>query len=97
MQYQGARATRASTSPIARDCDRTFMMVEGLPTMQDLSKVKKKVQGKGGEPNFMSGSQQRTSTRTPWRKGGRPLKGEEWGWHHSPRQKPSRGRRRGGG
>jgi len=35
-------------------------------------------------------------TRAPWRQGGGPRKGEEWGYHHSPRQKPSRGRRGGG-
>jgi len=41
----------------------------------------------------MSGSQQRTRTRTLWREGGGPHKREEWGSHHSPRQKPSEGRR----
>jgi len=45
----------------------------------------------------MSGSQQCTRTRTLWREGGGLLGGEERGWHHSPRQEPSRGRGGGGG
>jgi hypothetical protein len=55
------QATRATTSPIARSCDRTLTR-RGL---SDRAKRVSEMRGKGGEPNFMSGCQRREETRTP--------------------------------
>jgi len=55
----------------------------------------KEVRGNGDEPNLMSGVNDEQEQEPCGRRGGRPLDGEEHGWHHSPRQKPSRGRRGG--
>jgi len=55
------------------------------------------VQGKGDEPNFMSGVNNEQEQEPRGERGGRHLEGEKRGWHYSPRQKPSWRSREGGG
>jgi len=57
----------------------------------------KEMQGKGGEPNFMSGVNDKQEQEPCGGRREGPRKREEWGWHRSPRLKPSRERREGGG
>jgi len=54
----------------------------------------KEVRGKGGETELHKRESTMKENKNPIEGG--PQEGEERGWHHSPRQKPSRGRRGGG-
>ena len=45
----GGRATGATTSTIARDCDRPIDERKGLPTVQELSEAAKQVRRKEGK------------------------------------------------
>ena len=67
-----------------------------MPTGQNLSEVQRKC-GVRGRTELDEGVSTMIRKREPGRGGGRPQRGEEELWHHSPRQKPSRGRRGGGG
>jgi len=68
----------------------------GMPTVQNLSEVQKKC-GVRGRTKLHERESMMNENKNPVEGGGRALKRVERGWHHSTRQKPSRGSRGGGG
>jgi len=87
------KVLRTGLGRLNAECERT----EQNANRAKPKRGAKEVRGKGGEPNFMSGVNDEQEQEPCRGRGEGPREREERGWHHSPRQKPSRGKRGGGG